>query len=1197
MQDIVWDGDGFTFSFSHIRLRQYGAIHIRVLCEDGTYLAYTECEVPTQIASTLEQTLERTSGMSLETMLGDLTSQLRLAADGNRAHNEVELTDSDAWSPEDAMSDSASDDLDFEYGDGLDDDAFFGAPYTIQPRGSTDTEYSGPAVSLARVRQDIEALRLGGFLAGIVRGFTDFSVDNIMSASVRVEKLHLPLDTMEAWGLRCEDYVVLLIRYTGYTTFEQANERPAKATQMQFRLRKCSTHKPSEEQALSAFAKNNEQNDPGKDKDGPGEVKGEASSTQLSQLCVGESIDNLMDNEFISILRIRSRQYQNNHDGWTSAKADIRTIFTGPSRPLPESPPPALPTEASAEVLGPRSDLPLFLQDDHIDERGQRSLALVAAQFAFRHFVDCTKFCLICQHKLDSDFESLKPYVCGRPLCLYQYMTLGFAPNVEHEIVHQPYVVDLLITFCYQSLMEDSAGQIGMREYPTGLALKVARIRKRPSVVPSAVDPLRYPYAPADTASSPLATTVRSTPYGDLIDPENATFYQSSSKLVLLEYADATKYKRGQIIAVAAEDPLREKTWLHHARIEGLYMYEIMVQVITTQEMQGRGFSKDDVNPTTSEDGGLAASIILCDDNIDELNPSNQRHAMLNLLATLPSVAEMRLHLLSTPDGQLVNWNKMVPSALSLLRWILASNRSCIMQVGSINRISGTETDKKVAQEAAGDPRYIPGLDNYVQFRFAQGSPDHEVRFQSALRQVTKPQKSLLAWHGSPLRNWHSIIREGLDFKKVLNGRAYGNGVYFGKDLGTSLGYSQRIFATSAPLEQCRTKSLLNIQQTVSLVELVNMPEQFQSTAPYFVVQKCDWIQCRYLFVQTAITEAHYATDREVIAGLSIIPHRRSTSSSDQKFEDRKDEFVQDPSHRIQGLGQIPLFIPRLAIETVSSLSQKADILLRRKTERGHLLDATPELDPMDQQLFGTTLKRERDAELGSPDSGSKRSRTESITVSEDGLVTSFEAGRLDFSTLVLLEPPSYATTVGSQTLGRELKRLQKLQETTPSRTLGWYIDFDRMTNMYQWIIELHSFDQELPLARDMDKAGLQSIVLEMRFGRDFPLSPPFVRVVRPRFLPFMEGGGGHVTAGGAMCMELLTNTGWSPASSLESVLLQVRLAICSTDPKPARLQGMGARVLQTDYGVSDAFDAYQRAALRHGWTVPKDFIEAFARN
>lgn len=33
---------------------------------------------------------------------------------------------------------------------------------------------------------------------------------------------------------------------------------------------------------------------------------------------------------------------------------------------------------------------------------------------------------------------------------------------------------------------------------------------------------------------------------------------------------------------------------------------------------------------------------------------------------------------------------------------------------------------------------------------------------------------------------------------------------------------------------------------------------------------------------------------------------------------------------------------------------------------------------------------------------------------------------------------------------------------------------------------------------------------------------------------------GGHVLAGGALCMELLTNQGWSSAYSLENVIMQI---------------------------------------------------------
>ena len=188
-----------------------------------------------------------------------------------------------------------------------------------------------------------------------------------------------------------------------------------------------------------------------------------------------------------------------------------------------------------------------------------------------------------------------------------------------------------------------------------------------------------------------------------------------------------------------------------------------------------------------------------------------------------------------------------------------------------------------------------------------------------------------------------------------------------------------------------------------------------------------------------------------------------------------------------------------------------------------------------------------------------------------------------------MLDPPSYATPSATLRLNRELKTILKIQESTPLHELGWYIDADLVSNVYQWIVELHSFDAALPLAQDMKAAGMTSVVLEIRFGKDYPHSPPFVRVIRPRFLPFMHGGGGHVTGGGAMCMELLTNSGWSAVSSIEGVLLQVRMAIMNLEPKPARLESK-MKAAQRDYGTHEAMDAYVRACRSHGWEIPKDF-------
>jgi ubiquitin-conjugating enzyme E2 Q len=135
--------------------------------------------------------------------------------------------------------------------------------------------------------------------------------------------------------------------------------------------------------------------------------------------------------------------------------------------------------------------------------------------------------------------------------------------------------------------------------------------------------------------------------------------------------------------------------------------------------------------------------------------------------------------------------------------------------------------------------------------------------------------------------------------------------------------------------------------------------------------------------------------------------------------------------------------------------------------------------------------------------------------------MTDFVPGALDYSTLTMLAEPAFATTAASRRLQKDFQTLLKVQELTPLHELGWYTNPEQFNNMYQWIIEFHSFEKDLPLAKQMKQKGLKSVVMEMRFGPDYPMSPPFIRVIKPRFLNFMAGGGGHVTAGGAICMEV----------------------------------------------------------------------------
>jgi len=137
------------------------------------------------------------------------------------------------------------------------------------------------------------------------------------------------------------------------------------------------------------------------------------------------------------------------------------------------------------------------------------------------------------------------------------------------------------------------------------------------------------------------------------------------------------------------------------------------------------------------------------------------------------------------------------------------------------------------------------------------------------------------------------------------------------------------------------------------------------------------------------------------------------------------------------------------------------------------------------------------------------------------------------------------------------------------------------LENLYHWNVKLFGFDKDSEIGKDMEtykkKTGQDYILVELRFSKEYPFAPPFVRVVRPRFA-FRTG---HVTVGGSICMELLTNSGWNSTNDIESILIQIR----------AEMTGGGARLdagmsNTYEYSESEAWDAFNRAASTHGWNI-----------
>jgi len=152
----------------------------------------------------------------------------------------------------------------------------------------------------------------------------------------------------------------------------------------------------------------------------------------------------------------------------------------------------------------------------------------------------------------------------------------------------------------------------------------------------------------------------------------------------------------------------------------------------------------------------------------------------------------------------------------------------------------------------------------------------------------------------------------------------------------------------------------------------------------------------------------------------------------------------------------------------------------------------------------------------------------------------------------------------------REYKILSKLNPDTSSFRIEVNPDYP-----FEWKIFIGKFDEKYPIAQDMKKFGIQEIELEIKFPDNYPFSPVFIRVVSPRFKQLT----GHIIAtSGAFCNELLTEQGWRPTYTVESVVISLMSEI---------IEG-GGRIDPNMYNVPYSYDEakkdFVRVAKSHGW-------------
>jgi len=237
---------------------------------------------------------------------------------------------------------------------------------------------------------------------------------------------------------------------------------------------------------------------------------------------------------------------------------------------------------------------------------------------------------------------------------------------------------------------------------------------------------------------------------------------------------------------------------------------------------------------------------------------------------------------------------------------------------------------------------------------------------------------------------------------------------------------------------------------------------------------------------------------------------------------------------------------------------------------------AAAEALSMDEDAWPPENADSSDEEL--PEWGSDEEDDDAFaTTAEDEAARSKKARKDDdVPSVQAMAVDGQAYTLGAlKTIASELKWMAKSDDATRGWRGGPMGD-----DVGQWQLDVpaESVPADLPLRGDMARLGCPAITMHIIFPPDYPFRPPFMRVVRPRFA-FRTG---HVTIGGSICIELLTNASWNPLYRLEGVMTHVLSTIYGEpgDP-PARLDERN----RSDYSTGEAMDAFRRLLATHGWS------------
>lgn len=443
-------------------------------------------------------------------------------------------------------------------------------------------------------------------------------------------------------------------------------------------------------------------------------------------------------------------------------------------------------------------------------------------------------------------------------------------------------------------------------------------------------------------------------------------------------------------------------------------------------------------------------------------------------------------------------------------------------------------------------------------YKIRYTDPDIQSRFDHLDYFISDTGVPNYGFHGSMIGNWYNIFGNGIQVGGTknglhFNGAVYGTGIYLSNDSNLSHTY-------------CGNTSHDNLIM-MGVFQVDPSLEPYKKTNNIYVVPEPNNICLKYVILANKNDFTKNTTlINKYFANISKTLH----SSQRRIFSDAARRRI-EREYRAYCLGITVAESIKLEKHTGGVARLTTGDEECQNMEDDIIADYDSEFDSDEDEY-------EEDSDYADDN--------ELVTTSNDTTINNIESPIIDNSMSITID--EHNTSITEDII--EVEKVEVPQKDKLWFTVNVSTEPNAPGDVTCWIVRVcrDKFidpdeiieHRKNTLYRQLYERNINHVEFEVDYPNEYPFAPPFVRVLFPRF----EYRTGHITLGGSICNKLLTKDGWSPAYTLDKVLLDVvtNITNCMDDPNYENTGRLDIEKWNLRYTKKEAIEAHTRMLSTH---------------